>query len=336
MTDVPPRTEIRDRFGRVFDYLRVAVTEACNLRCVYCMPPEGVDFKAGEHLLSADELLRVVRVAAGLGVTKVRLTGGEPLVRKEIGELVAGMVRVPGVESVHLTTNGVLLRERADGLLAAGLRGLNVSLDSLREERFLQITRRPGAGKVLESVRHALALGFPSVKVNVVVMRGFNDDELLDFAALTRTAPLTVRFIELMPFDEHQVWKRGRYFGSELIVARLREAHPDLAAESGSSTEEHVYRLPGHAGKVAVIPSYTRSLCGSCNRIRLTADGCIRNCLYSGEEHDLRPLLRGGATDEELGELICHAMRQKLVDGWAAQKASQSGPPRTSMTQIGG
>jgi cyclic pyranopterin phosphate synthase len=236
-----------------------------------------------------------------------------------------------------MTTNGVLFADAAQALRDGGLGGVNISLDTLRPDRFLTMTRRTGVERVLAGIRHAVALRFPSVKVNVVAMRGFNDDEIPAFAALTRELPVTVRFIELMPFDEHQVWKSGRFFGADRIVAALRAAAPGLEATEGSSTEEHAFQVPGHAGKLAVIPAFTRSLCGACNRIRLTADGQIRNCLYSDREFDLRAALRRGASDVELGDLLCEAMQHKLVDGWAAQhEAERAGRHRTSMTQIGG
>jgi cyclic pyranopterin phosphate synthase len=328
---------ITDRFGRTFDYLRIAVTERCNLRCVYCMPEEGVAFPDASQLLTAEEILRVVRVAAGLGVTKLRYTGGEPLVRKDLVAIIASTHAIAGVESIHMTTNGVLFADAADALRTAGLTGVNFSLDSMRPDRFLQITRRTGAEHVLASIRQAGALGFPSVKINVVAMRGFNDDEIPAFAALTRELPVTGRFIELMPFVEHQVWMRGRFFGVERIIVALHAAAPTLAPSAGSSTEEHVFQIPGHAGRLAVIPAFTRSLCGTCDRIRLTADGQIRNCLYSDREFDLRVALRTGADDDALADLLCHAMAQKLVDGWAAQHEAESdGRQRTSMTQIGG
>jgi cyclic pyranopterin phosphate synthase len=338
---------ITDGFGRVHDYVRIAVNERCNLRCIYCMPEEGLPFREGEALLSSDEITRVVGALAGAGVTKVRFTGGEPLLRRDLADLIARVTAVPGVESVHVTTNGILLADKAAALRAAGLHGVNVSLDTLDAAKFLQITRRAGVEKVLDSIREALRVGFDSVKVNVVALRGFNDDEIGAFTDLTRDDPLTVRFIELMPFDAHQIWKRGHFFSAEWIVEALRRRHPELPAASGTRTEEHVFRVPGHAGKVAVIPAYTRSLCPTCSRIRITADGQIRNCLYATDEYPLKQLLRDGGSDADVVALVRRAVAAKRESGWDAQKAAPApgkgngNPPpasegRGSMTLIGG
>jgi cyclic pyranopterin phosphate synthase len=318
------------------------VTDRCNLRCVYCMPEEGVPFTGRANLLTTAEFLRVIRIAAELGVNKVRFTGGEPLVHQDIVRLVRETVAIPGIQSTHLTTNGVLLEKHAVPLRDAGLTGINVSMDTLDPERFRRITRREGIEHVLAGIRAAVTLGFPSVKVNVVAMRGFNDDELARFVDLTRELPVTVRFIELMPFDAHQIWKTGRFLSSERLAAEFLKAFPEAEQSSGSTTEHRVFRLPGAGGKVAFIPSYSRDLCGDCNRIRLTADGSIRNCLYSTEEYDLRAALRGGADDDRIAEILRRAVREKLVDGWAAQRQAKNREARpgdherSSMTQIGG
>ena len=327
--------KITDQHNRTFDYLRIAVNERCNLRCLYCMPEAGLDFISREDQLQKDEILRVVRVVSEQGVNKIRYTGGEPLLRADMADIITQTIRLPGIESVHITTNGLLLPEKAKALKQAGLHGVNISLDTLREDRFLQITRRSGADRVLAGLQAALDLDFDSVKLNMVVMRGFNDDELADFVALTRENRLTVRFIELMPFDAHQIWKTGHFMGAELMLNFFTENFPGLEKDTGSSTEEHVFRLPKHKGKFAVIPAYTRSLCATCSRIRLTADGFIRNCLYANDEHHLLPLLRNGATDSEIGDFIKAAMWQKPVDGWKAQKQADNGK-RGSMTMIGG
>ncbi len=325
----------------MFDYLRIAVTDLCNMRCFYCMPEEGVAFTARENLLRGQEILRVIRVAGRLGVRKIRFTGGEPLVRKDIVDLVQGAARTPGIRTVCLTTNGLLLASMAWPLRRAGLHGLNISLDTLDPERFRECTRRGGIERVLAGLESALALEFPSVKMNVVAIRGFNDDELAGFARLTRDQPVTVRFIELMPFDGHQIWRTGRFLGTRDLIRRFQGLHPLSEVASGSSTEGQVYRIPGHAGRLAFIPSYTRSFCRQCTRIRLTADGRIRNCLYSEDEYDLLGLLRNGGSDEAIGRMLQRAMLEKLEDGQAAQrqaweKHKRDTEIRESMTQIGG
>ncbi len=327
--------KITDQHNRIFDYLRIAVNERCNLRCLYCMPEAGLDFISREDQLQKDEILRVVRVVSELGVNKIRYTGGEPLLRPDISDIIADTISVPRIRSVHLTTNGLLLESKARELKNAGLQGVNISLDTLDAARFFQITRREGVEKVIGSIRHAVKLGFESVKINMVVMRGFNDDELTRFVDFTHDENVTVRFIELMPFDAHQIWKTGHFMGAELMLEKLHALFPHLERITGTSTEEHIFRRPGFRGKFAVIPAYTRSLCATCSRIRLTADGFIRNCLYANDEYHLLPLLRDSASDKEIGDFIKTAMWQKPVDGWTAQKQADNGK-RGSMTMIGG
>lgn len=326
---------ITDKFGRTFNYLRIALCERCNLRCVYCMPEEGIKFANPKNILQHDEILRVVNVLSRCGVNKIRYTGGEPLIRKDVVEIVRDTVSIEGVSTVHLTTNGILLEKMMEPLHRAGLHGLNISLDSLKADRFEKIARRPGVELVKRNIEAAIKTGFESVKINMVVMRNFNHDEIPDFVDLTRNRDITVRFIELMPFDAHQIWKTGHFFGVELMENMLNELYPDRIETSGSSTETRVYRLPGYKGKIALIPSFTRSLCTGCSRIRLTADGRIRNCLYSEEEFDVLKLIRSGAGDGEISEFFRNAMSQKTKDGWEAQRHS-SEHVRSSMTQIGG
>jgi len=328
-----------DRYGRVFNYARIALNERCNLRCTYCMPEEGIDFQPPEKLLNKDEILRLVRVLATLGVKKIRFTGGEPTLRKDLSELVSASLNTPGVEEVFVTTNGLLLHHFVDDLKEAGLTGLNISLDSLQADRFKKITRRTGLEQTLDNIRLALEKGFASVKINVVLMRGFNDDEIEQFCALTRDAKLTVRFIEFMPFDAKQLWCDGDYLiRAKDIVATLHGLYDGLVADKGSETEHHHYRITGHLGSVAVIPAFTRSLCQNCNRIRVTADGQLRNCLYSGTDYDLRDLMRNNASDEQLVCQIREAVGAKAIDGIEARERSVSkvAVSRISMTQIGG
>lgn len=325
---------LADTFGRTFNYARIAVNERCNLRCVYCMPEDGVDFQPEEKLLTSEEIARIVEILAGVGVDKIRFTGGEPLLHKEIVDIVAHASNTPGIETVTLTTNGLLFRKNGRSLYEAGLGAINISLDTLDPDKFVSITRRSGLEEVLEALEMAMEFPIPTVKLNVVAMKGFNDTELGDFLELTRDRDLTVRFIELMPFDAHQIWKTGKFLSAEQIMEKLRELHADLESSPGSATETYGLKVPGYRGRVGVIPAFTRSLCGDCNRVRVTADGMIRNCLYSDNEFNLRDLMRGGASDGHLSRLFRQAMQAKPLDGWEAQRHGDH--HRESMTLIGG
>lgn len=338
-----PLPPLQDRFGRTFDYVRIAITEKCNLRCTYCMPEEGVELAGKDSMLTTDEFLRTIGVLARMGVKKVRYTGGEPLVRKDIIQLIEGAANTPGIKAVHLTTNGILFERHAKALREAGLTGVNISLDTLDPDRFLKITRRTGVDTVLRSIDLALDLGFPRVKVNVVLMRGFNEDELHAFTEMARDKRVTVRFIEFMPFDGHQIWESGVHFASaESLVHQIEEFYPGIQPAPGTRTEHHTFQAPGHAGKIAVIPAFTRSLCGNCSRIRLTSDGSIRNCLYSDMEYSLRDQLRDGCNDDDIAALFRKAFDEKAKDGFeskkqsAAKRVNVSDIGRVSMTQIGG
>ena len=325
---------IVDRFGRAFNYLRLALNEQCNLRCIYCMPEEGIDFRSKDKLLTTEEIFRLIEIASQMGVSKIRFTGGEPLLRKDISELVRFSHHCKGIESVHLTTNGLLLSKQIDRLEASGLSGINISLDTLTPEKFRIITRRDGLDLVLNSLHKAMVSTIQSIKLNVVAMRGFNDDELMDFVYLTEKNNITVRFIELMPFDSHQIWKTGKFYGADHIVADIKNQVDELNPIDGSRTEHHIFRVNDYTGKVAVIPAYSRSLCGACNRIRITADGKLLNCLYSQDESNLRDAMRTGKTDMMIKEMIYGTMKKKFKDGGVAQ--NQGNDNRESMTQIGG
>ena len=269
-----------------------------------------------------------------MGISKIRFTGGEPLLREDISELTRYAKNECEISEVHLTTNGILLNKYLDQLSKAGLSGINISLDSLKSERFKKITRRDKLQQVLDNITLAQHSTIPSLKINVVFMRGFNDDELLDFVEFTRSNHITVRFIELMPFDAHQIWKTGKFYKSEDIVNDLKDKVKGLHPINGSNTEHYIFQVDGYLGKIAIIPSYSRNLCINCNRIRITADGSIRNCLYSKEEKSLRDLIREGALDEELEKTVRNSFFAKRKDGWEAQKVK--GNIRESMTQIGG
>ena len=328
------RSKILDQYGREFNYLRLAVNEKCNLRCIYCMPEQGVQLLNKNKYLTKLEIKRIISLFAQMGISKIRFTGGEPLLREDISELTRYAKNECEISEVHLTTNGILLNKYLDQLSKAGLSGINISLDSLKSERFKKITRRDKLQQVLDNITLAQHSTIPSLKINVVFMRGFNDDELLDFVDFTRSNHLTVRFIELMPFDAHQIWKTGKFYKSEDIVNDLKDKVKGLHPINGSNTEHYIFQVDGYLGKIAIIPSYSRNLCINCNRIRITADGSIRNCLYSKEEKSLRDLIREGALDEELEKTVRNSFFAKRKDGWEAQKVK--GNIRESMTQIGG
>ncbi|GMV37601.1 MAG: cyclic pyranopterin monophosphate synthase [Fimbriimonadales bacterium] len=331
--NIAERSPLTDRFGRVHSYLRISVTDRCNFRCVYCMPPEGIEWRCREELLTFEEIVRLARVFVRLGVDKVRLTGGEPTVRRGIESLLSALAGLPGLHTLAMTTNGFRLREQARIYREAGLTNINVSLDSLRRDRFEQITRRDALDDVLAGLDAALSVGFRKVKINTVVMAGVNDDELLDFVDLARDRPLHVRFIEFMPFHNNG-WSVGGVFP----LARMREviggrySLEPVRAEPNAVARE--WRIPGFEGTIGFIASMTESFCSECNRIRLTADGQIKSCLFSPAESNLRDVLRTGASDDELEARIRTALWLKPkehppMEVLAAQE-------NRSMIEIGG
>ena len=321
-----------DQHGRQLTYLRLAVTDRCNLRCRYCMPAEGIDFAPRRELLTYGEILRLADVLADLGVTKVRLTGGEPLVRRDLPVLVRGLAE--RFLKLAMTTNGVLLPKYLDELAAAGLTTYNLSLDTLRPERFFAITRRDEYAATRHALELLLRRAYP-VKINVVVMRGQNDDELLDFVALTQDHALDVRFIEAMPFNDddgnHDVFVS---YGE--MLDRIRLAHPTLMQCEDRGSSAVTFQLLGARGRVGIIPAYSRSLCGSCNRLRLTPKGTMLNCLYSTKGLELLPLLRAGIGHYELAELIQAYVHGKYATGHETERREQQGNIFASMTSIGG
>ena len=324
--------QLLDTFGRVHRDLRISVTDRCNFRCTYCMPPEGLDWLPRSELLTFEEIERVARMLVErFGVGSIRLTGGEPTVRARLADLV-GMLAPLGTD-LALTTNGVTLGLLAGDLAAAGLRRINVSLDSLQPGRFREITLRDDLDRVLDGVDAALAAGLDPVKVNVVVMRDRNDDELLDFAAFGRDKGVEVRFIEYMPLDAEEGWRPGAVVGLDEITQRIGEVFPFEAHRRGSEPASRFRYLDGR-GFFGVVASVTQSFCGSCDRIRLTADGQFRNCLFGLEEYDLRGPLRSGATDDDLAEIVRGAVRDKWA-GHSIGKVHFVRPAR-SMSQIGG
>ena len=328
-----------DAFGRVATDLRVSVTDRCNLRCTYCMPPEGLDWIPGDELLSAAELVRVVRLAVDQGVQEVRFTGGEPLVRPDLEEIIAGVAALPDPPSLSLTTNGIGLTTRAQPLKDAGLTRINVSLDTLIAERFRTLTRRDRITDVFAGIAAAQQAGLAPVKINTVLMRGINDDEVLSLVEWALQGGLALRFIEQMPLDAHKAWSRTEMVVAEEILAQLEAAYTLQPSGSprGSEPAEtwDVQAADGSVrGTVGVIGSVTRPFCSSCDRVRLTSDGQLRNCLFSQGETDLRGPLRSGATDEEVVAFMQQCLAAKRA-GHGIDDPTFLQPPRP-MSAIGG
>lgn len=324
---------MEDRYQREINYLRVSVTDRCNLRCLYCMPPQGVPVAPREEILTLEEMARVVRASTKAGVRKVRLTGGEPLVRRGIERLVYEIAQIPEIDDLALTTNGLLLARLAGRLKEAGLRRVNISLDSLRPERYAYITRGGDLKATWQGVEKALELGLHPVKINVVIIRGFNDDEILDLARLTLARPLHVRFIELMPFGPAAGLFEGGYVPTTEIRSRIEgELGPlhEVRKLKGSGPARY-YRAGGAAGTIGFISAVGDHICNRCNRLRLTASGTLRPCLFREQEIDLKGVLRRGASLEELAALIARAIKEKPLNGLCRQPARKK-----VMSQIGG
>jgi cyclic pyranopterin phosphate synthase len=327
---------LRDSWGREIKSVRVSVTDKCNFRCTYCMPTEGLQWLGREEILSFEEITRLVRLLAGLGVEEVRLTGGEPLVRRDVPELVAMLAEVEGVRDLSLTTNGVLLDRLASPLVAAGLRRVNVSLDTLNHVRFAEITRRDALDAVLrglaEAERHP---ELRPIKVNCVAVKGFTETEVPALAELARRKPYVVRFIEFMPLDADEAWREDDVLTGGEIRRIVEEHHGPLVElpAKASSTAQRFAFADGE-GELGFVNPVSEPFCSSCDRIRLTADGQLRTCLFSRREWDLKGPLRRGATDDEVVELLRFAVRHKELK----HRINDPGFVRASrsMSQIGG
>jgi cyclic pyranopterin phosphate synthase len=331
---MPLEGPLVDRYGRVHGDLRISVTDRCNLRCIYCMPEEGLSFLPQPDLLSFDEILRVARVARGLGVTAVRITGGEPLMRRGLPKLVGGLAQI-GFDDVAMTTNGTKLAPVAAELAAVGLRRVNISCDSLRPDRFAAIRRRGDLAVVLDAMDAAEAAGLAPLKINVVLLRGQNDDEILDFADLARRTGRIVRFIEFMPLDAEGKWERDRLVPGREVFERISAVWPLVpVSASGPAPAERFRFADGGRGEVGLISSVSEPFCGTCNRLRLTADGDVRNCLFSDDERSVRGVLREGGTDAELALLFRRAVWAKFPGHGINEPGFLS--PARSMSMIGG
>jgi cyclic pyranopterin phosphate synthase len=324
-----------DRFGRVATDLRVSVIDRCNFRCTYCMPAEGLPWLPRDEVLAAEEIERLVRILVRLGVREVKLTGGEPTVRPDLADVVRRVRAIdPGLD-VSLTTNGYLLDRLAAPLAEAGLDRVTISCDSLLRHRFAEMTRRDALDRVLGGLRSARAAGLDPVKINCVVIGGTNDDEAVAFAGLAREADVEVRFIEYMPLDAEQRWERAKVVPSRVLRERIDAAHPLVPANGHGPQPATVFRFAdGAPGRLGFISSVTEPFCDTCNRIRITADGQLRACLFALEETDLRTPLRAGAADEALEALMRESVRGK----WAGHRIDHPDfvRPSRSMSMIGG
>ncbi len=326
---------MRDTYQREINYLRVSVTDRCNLRCVYCMPPGGVKSTPHEQVLRLEEIETIIRAATLVGIKKIRLTGGEPLVRKGLEGLVRRISEIPGIDDITLTTNALLLAPRAAALKEAGIGRVNISLDTLRPDRYREITRGGNLAVAWEGIQAALDAGLHPVKLNTVMMRGVNEDELAALARLTLNRPLHVRFIELMPIGSSNTWAAGRYIPADeamkQIGARLGPLLPAKKPSGGGPAK--YYRLKDAEGTVGFITSMSDHFCQSCNRLRLTSQGGLRPCLYDSREIDLKTPLREGAGLREIADLIMDVIalkpdRHHMSEGWRDR--------RRVMSQIGG
>jgi cyclic pyranopterin phosphate synthase len=332
----PPVTPLIDTFGRTHDNLRISVTDRCNIRCFYCMPEENVKFEAREHVLTFEEIERFVRVAAGLGVRKLRITGGEPLVRKGLPALIEKLIAIPGIDDLALTTNGVLLGAQAQDLYDAGLRRINIHLDTLDPERFFKITRRDRLGKVLEGIEACRRIGYGPIKINAVAVRNLVEPDIVPLARFGRERGIEIRYIEFMPLDAQGLWERPRVLTADDMLAMIeREIGPlEEIPDRDPRAPATEYRFKDGIGRVGFIASVSRPFCLNCNRIRLTADGHVRYCLFAIEETDVRSLLRSGASDSAIADAIRACVRGK----WIGHEINspQFVPPPRPMYAIGG
>jgi cyclic pyranopterin phosphate synthase len=331
----PAIPRLADAFHRPITYLRISVTDRCNLRCVYCMPEEGLPWIAKSAILSYEEIARIVGAAAQIGVRSIRLTGGEPLIRHGLERLVAMIAATPGIEDIALSTNGLLLAEQAQALRDAGLTRVNVSLDTLRADRFATIARRPGLERVLAGIEAAFAAGLGPIKLNCVVMRGQNDDEVEAFAELTRTRAVAVRFIEVMPVEENVAGHASEYVSASEILDRIR-ALAELRPVDGppGNGPARYYAFDGAPGSIGVISPLSHDYCDTCNRVRLSADGRLKLCLFGDHFIDLRTPVRDGASDDDLiaifrGSMYVKPERHHLDIG-------QTASAMRALSEIGG
>ncbi len=326
-----------DQHSRVIDYVRIAVTDRCNLRCFYCMPEQGINYIARKELLTYEELLRIHHVLAGLGINKVRITGGEPFLRKELTDFIKALNQHSSKPNIHITTNGTLTAKHIPHFKSMGIQSVNLSLDSLDGDTFYKITRRNELDEVNKSFHLLLDHKIPT-KINMVVMGGLNDQDVVSMAELSRNYPVEVRFIEEMPFNGAGVREENRYFINHQqildILKKTFSAIKPIAMKKGATAQKYV--VPGFKGSLGIIAAYSRTFCGTCNRIRITPVGTLKTCLYDQGVFNIKSLLREGASDKQVAHAIQDAVSHKAVDGIEAEANRNENLIGESMATIGG
>ncbi len=331
----PGNNNLVDMFDRSISYLRLSLTDQCNLRCLYCTPKTINDKLDNVELLSYEEILRVVRLAVEMGIKKIRLTGGEPLVRRDITTFIRWLAGIDGLEDIRLTTNGVLLPDYAEELYRAGIRKLNISLDTLRPERFREITGGDLFDRVWRGIGIAREMGFAPIKINVVAMNGINDDEFLDFARLSQTEPYQIRFIEFMPMGKDSAWDKGKYISADTIKKRLETLGPLASVASGGMEgPARMYQYAGAKGKIGFISPISHHFCDKCNRLRLTSEGKLRSCLLTDRETDLKGIIRNNGSDTDIRNALLATILNKPKGHLL--NTEKSGTCHGRMSRIGG
>ncbi len=326
-----------DNHGRPLTYVRLAVTDRCNLRCFYCMPEEGIHYLPKNELLTYEEITRLLTLLATMGISKVRLTGGEPFVRNDLMKLVRTIVEIPGIKNLHITTNGILTTPHIPELKKLGIASVNLSLDTLDKDRFKNITRRDEFDAVVKTYSALLDHGIP-VNINAVVMEGKNIDDIVPLIELTKRNPVSVRFIEEMPFNGEGTHYPTLNWTYTKILDYITAHYPNIykIQDPANSTSYH-YAIPGHRGKIGVIAAFSRTFCGTCNRIRITAQGGLKTCLYDDGVLDIKALIRSGKNDEEIKLALLKAFNSRTLDGFEAEeKRKDNNPVHESMSTIGG
>ena len=325
-----------DNHGRPLNYLRLAVTDRCNLRCFYCMPEEGMQYLPKKELLTFEEIERLIVLLASMGISKVRLTGGEPFVRNDLMRLIRRVVEIPGIRELHITTNGVLTAPHIPELKKLGIASVNLSLDTLDREKFKMITHRDEFQNTMKTLQLLQDFEIP-VKINAVVMDGKNIDDILPLVALTKKENVSVRFIEEMPFNGGVSHYEKLNWTYKKILEHITTQYPDIhKIPDGENSTSYNYKIPGHQGSVGIIAAFSRTFCGTCNRIRLTAQGTLKTCLYDDGVLNIKQLLRAGAGDEEIKSKLLLAFNARPANGFEAEQKRKGHPAHESMSTIGG